>query len=251
MENSIILILEEAAAYNLRNEVKYLAEMLISKHFEIYQRPVINHGDFYNLAFNTLIKSMGIEQNEVEVHPSYEKFDNSIFATCQEIDASLANIADIISKIDFKINSANIEYDNPMAPIVFILTDVYSTLLYYQLMNFTETYDSPITLLMTDDIYSKLNNLDKNSIIYLLSYHKNTNTENIIKYLTTKKIASIFNLTSIELLGKPEKSKGVHHVSVVYCDNQNVLIDAYGFGRPDRHNKFSEYRDIFINRTQI
>lgn len=233
MDEQILQILEESSAYNLRNEVRDLAESLMSTYASKFKKPITNHIDYYQLAFKSLIGAPLTLDTPVQ--------DYRIYADYQEIRLSIQNLANHINVLDQKINNEEVQTD-----IVFILADYYSMFVYYGLSQYLDIVDSPILILPDERMYDKINTIDPESHVYILGYHEHGKFQDIKAYLLKNKTVSKYNINAITVLGKRYQDS-VTNISLIKCDNDDVIISAHGLGKPDLKGKWSELGSIFIS----
>ena len=235
MEERILLILEEAARYNLRNEVRYLAENLISLATNSHKREITNADDYYETALKTFIGTP----------PEIPVDTNRIYADSPEIHAAIFAIANSINVMDESINNEHVQTD-----VVFILTDDKCWPTWYLLSSMLQTIDSPILISDGPETLDKIAKIRPGSIVYFFGYSESAKYENIKNILIKRRDIINENITGITVLGERYQDK-INNVSLIPCDNQDVLIDSFGFGKPDWNGKWSEINSIMLQKTNL
>ena len=245
--NEIDLILEEAAAFGIRNELKELAIKLMEaysswlvKTYPGQNYVISDHVEFYNLAYKLMVET------EEEVIPRRRDIHNDdeddVFGPYEEFYDRTAMIAAEISEKDHADNKLQIKNNGSLFQTVFIISDVWSLFTYYELIYSLELYESPKMVLNFSD-RDTLDILPDNANIYIIGWHPTFHAEGIVDTLITRG-HKLQDITKIETVGVDTMTP-CQTIPIFRTNDGDVYGFAYGLGRPDSNGKNSEMLSLF------
>ena len=246
----ILLILEEASALGIRNETRQLAENLMVGYSNYLSNSgsgeaIQDHSKFYKLAFELLTNEDETEvETKPEVNPKNDDYDYGsdieLIGAYEEYHNKMTSVAEEISIKDYHDNTKLIEAGEHPFENVFILSDVYSIFMYYELIYLLDLYASPIMLIATDDL--KLDKVPIGSNIYIIGWHPTAHAENIV-YKLIESGHDRRDITKIETVGV-QTMEPCQTIPMFNISDTDVWDLGFGFGKPNRQQKCSEYLSL-------
>lgn len=246
----ILLILEEASALGIRNETRQLAENLMVGYSNYLSNSgsgeaIRDHSKFYKLAFELLTNE---DETEVETEPEVKpkkndhghESDIELIGAYEEYYNKMMNVAEEISVKDYHDNAKLIEAGETPFENVFIISDIWSLFMYYELIYQLELYDSPIMLLATEDL--DLNKVPARSNVYVMSWHPTDHADSIVTNLI-KSGHDLRDITKIETVGI-QTMEPCQTIPFFNISDTDVWDLGFGLGKPNRAGKYSEYLSL-------
>jgi hypothetical protein len=241
----ITVILNEASKRGLEAETRRLATKLMVGYTNYLNlsaptESITNHSMFYQMALNLLSNDRSVPRQPPT--ESNDVSDVELIGDYTEYAQRLSDVAEEISLKDELDNAKLIAANNPTFDNVFIISDVWSMFMYYELIYELELYDSPIMLLATSDF--NVESVPADSNIYILGWHPTTHSENIIKKLLQCG-HDVRDITKLETIGI-QTMEPCMTVPMFNFDDPTVWANSYGFGRPSKTNKYSESLNLIL-----